>query len=228
VSSPSDLSTLFGGGEPGVGFRQGVVVTWNTATGENSVNVGGTVLQNLPILNTSESIALKPGVAVGLLQFQTSFFILGRITLPNDPDFASAAVEFAGAYNLTDSFNITTTPTIRAEIEIPVPTWADQALVYAASTATGVNGQATRDFIRCETIIEGSLFTYMPGSATQNDLANVTSTASTVLDALDDTITIQTQVYSALGTWTAGSGGAPVFFNSADVSASVVFRNKIG
>lgn len=90
-----DLAPLLVG-DPGTEtrFRQGVIASWNNQTGENSVDVGGATLQNLPILNTAEAIALGVGDVVGLLAAGASWMILGRITPPNDPQFASAATSF--------------------------------------------------------------------------------------------------------------------------------------
>lgn len=79
---------------PSLSYRQGRIVTWNNQNGENSVDVGGVALANLPILNTAEAIALGPGDVVGLLGAGMSWMILGRVTLPNDPAFASAATSF--------------------------------------------------------------------------------------------------------------------------------------
>jgi hypothetical protein len=62
-------------------FRQGTVVTWNQSTGENTVNVGGSILANLPVLTTSEVTSLEAGDVVGLLRSGTQYFVLGRIDL---------------------------------------------------------------------------------------------------------------------------------------------------
>lgn len=69
----------------GLGFRQGVIQTWNPANAENTVLVGGTLLQNLPILNTAEALLLGAGDVVGILTYQSSWWILGRITIPGTP-----------------------------------------------------------------------------------------------------------------------------------------------
>ena len=74
----------------GVGFRQGVVLTWDQTTAENTVSVGGAVLTNVPVLNTSEAVSLTAGAVVGLLTSGPSWFILGRITIPGTPEAASA------------------------------------------------------------------------------------------------------------------------------------------
>lgn len=89
-----DLTPLLIGaanpGTGGVGFRQGVVVSWDQNTAANTINVGGTELSNLPILNTSEAVTLSPGDVVGLLTITNQFFILGRLTIPATTAAATA------------------------------------------------------------------------------------------------------------------------------------------
>jgi hypothetical protein len=83
-------------GSPPLAFRQGVVVTWDQTTGENTVNVGGTVLTNLPALTTSEVTSLAAGDVVGLLRSGPQFFVLGRIDLA-DAGGGSINIGAAGA-----------------------------------------------------------------------------------------------------------------------------------
>ena len=85
-----------------VGFRQGTVVAWDPITASNVVDVGGTLLTDVPILNSTESLILKPNDVVGLLstgEGAKSFWIVGRITIPGTPQAASAltAVGLRGA-----------------------------------------------------------------------------------------------------------------------------------
>lgn len=73
-----------------VGYRQGIVLSWDPETAENTIIVGGTTLVDIPILNTSEALLLTPGSVVGLLTVGPSWVILGRLTIPGTPDAASA------------------------------------------------------------------------------------------------------------------------------------------
>lgn len=79
-------------GEPrqAVGFRQGKVVAWNRITAENTVDVGGAQLSDVPILNTTEASQLAAGDTVALLTFGSTWWILGRVTIPGTPQAASA------------------------------------------------------------------------------------------------------------------------------------------
>jgi len=81
----SDLVPLFTapeGNGKGVTFRQGVIVSWDSQTAENIVNVGGSLLVNLPVLNTSEAAILTEGDVVGILVSGSTWGILGRFTIP--------------------------------------------------------------------------------------------------------------------------------------------------
>jgi hypothetical protein len=75
---------------PGVGFRQGVIVTWDQATAANTVRVGNSLLTNLPILNTSEAAILQAGDVVGILTAGRTWGILGRFTIPGTPEAVTA------------------------------------------------------------------------------------------------------------------------------------------
>jgi hypothetical protein len=75
---------------PALGFRQGVIVTWDQASAENTVSVGGSLLTNVPILNTSEAAILQAGDVVGILTSGATWGILGRFTIPGTPEAVSS------------------------------------------------------------------------------------------------------------------------------------------
>jgi hypothetical protein len=77
-------------GSAAVGYRQGVIRSYDQTTGANTVDVGGATLTNLPLLNTSEALLLVPGAVVGVLTAGPSWFILGRVTVPGTPEALSA------------------------------------------------------------------------------------------------------------------------------------------
>ena len=65
-------------------LRQGVVQEWDPDTGENSVQVAGGTLVNIPAL-TGESMALAAGDVVALLTTGDSWLVIGKVTTPGDP-----------------------------------------------------------------------------------------------------------------------------------------------
>jgi len=96
--SSGDLVALLAGAGPGaagnngrgVSFRQGVIVTWDRDTAENTVLVGNELFTNLPILNTSEAAILAEGDVVGILTMGATWGILGRFAIPGSPEVIGA------------------------------------------------------------------------------------------------------------------------------------------
>jgi len=78
---------LASGGKTGVGFRQGKVLSFNVDTGANTIEVGGAVLHNVPALNVTDAAGLQPGMIVGLLTYQGTWWIIGRVARPGTRDF---------------------------------------------------------------------------------------------------------------------------------------------
>jgi hypothetical protein len=122
-----DLVPLLAPGPgPAVGYRQGVIVTWDQATAANTVQVGRTLLENLPILNTSEAAILQAGDVVGILTAGQTWGILGRFTIPGTPEAVSAlsslrtaSADVAAIENYSSSsFGDLTTPGPEVELAV--------------------------------------------------------------------------------------------------------------
>lgn len=99
MTMPGDLASLFGGAPPGssqdLRYRQGVILTFDPITLSNTVDVGGAVLTDLPVLGVGEATLFVPGAIVGLATIGVpgrgqTLAILGRIVRPNTADAASA------------------------------------------------------------------------------------------------------------------------------------------
>lgn len=81
--------------QPGRGdlsFHQGVVTAWDVTTGANTVNVAGTEIPDVPMLNITELLSIAVGDTVALLRYKSTYFILGRVVRPNTPDFFSGVM----------------------------------------------------------------------------------------------------------------------------------------
>lgn len=82
-----------------VAYRQGVITSFDPATLSNAVDVGGTILTDLPLLGVGEATLLTVGSVVGLVVISSGgasqMAILGRLVLPNTP----AATESIGLLN---------------------------------------------------------------------------------------------------------------------------------
>lgn len=76
----------------GIGYRQGVVRSFNLATGENVIDVGGTQLVDVACLNVTDAAGLLPGMIVGLLTWRSSWWLIGRVAVPGSDDFGDLTV----------------------------------------------------------------------------------------------------------------------------------------
>lgn len=91
MSYPSDdLAPLFATApQAGVGYRQGIIRSWDPTNAVNTVEVDGVVVDNLAILNSkNEALAFDVGDVVCVLTTGTSassWLILGRLTIPGTP-----------------------------------------------------------------------------------------------------------------------------------------------
>lgn len=79
-------------GSPRVGFRQGTVIEFDTSTGKNTIDVGDAQLEDVPCLNVTDAVGMLPGMVVGLLTFQSSWWIMGRIAVPGTSDFGDIVI----------------------------------------------------------------------------------------------------------------------------------------
>lgn len=99
MTMPGDLSSLFGGAPEGsaqdMRYRQGIIRSFNPVTLSNTVEVGGAILTDLPILGVGEATLLVPGAVVGLLLIGQrgrgqTLAIDGRLVKPNTTDADNA------------------------------------------------------------------------------------------------------------------------------------------
>ena len=125
----SDLAALFPGSDPatGVTVRQGVIVAWDPSTGDNTVNVGGAQLTNLPFL-IAESVVLAAGDVVQLQSQGGKLYIQGKVT---DPGESNIVPQWPGDIaNLND----VVVPAIQADV-LTAQTTADTAITTANTAA---------------------------------------------------------------------------------------------
>lgn len=102
-----------------VQFRQGVIMSFNRLTLENTVRVGGTVLTNLPILGVGETAALSVDDVVAVLVIGRSMAILGQMVVPGT-SAAETAISLLSANTYSASADDT-------ETEATVAAWHDLA-----------------------------------------------------------------------------------------------------
>lgn len=76
-------------------YRQGIVITFDPVTLANTVQVGDTVVSNLPLLGVGEATLLAPGAIVGIISVLSergtaTWAIIGRMVIPNTADAFNA------------------------------------------------------------------------------------------------------------------------------------------
>lgn len=151
----ADLAGLFQPPEPTESFRQGEVLTFNPATGANTVRVGGAVLTDLPILVGGDTVNFAPGDAVILLKYKSAWAILGRVVVPGSSKLTATAVSFDGGGAAAGAFTITSSFSTPAEVYVATPAWANSLVLYAISTVIVSNGSGAPELVRLITDING-------------------------------------------------------------------------
>lgn len=138
-----------------IGFRQGVIVSYDQTTGANTVMVGGTTMTDLPILNTSEALLMTSGAVVGILAVGANaktMFILGRIAIPGTADALTAlamvsnriqAAEVLG----TQSTSSTTFQTLSGPVvsDVPISSSGKALVLVGAAVNYGTTSSANTE-----------------------------------------------------------------------------------
>lgn len=223
-----NLASLFVNGPEGVGFRQGRVVAWNPNTGANTIEVAGGMLTDVSVLNSGEAIALKAGHIVGLLTYGGAWFILGRITSPGDPNFAGASVAFASASAAADGFALSIGgPATVATAVIPVPTWADEALVTVSAAFSLHNTRTASDWAAgfCYVGSDAGSSTLQgfaaASDAGKSDWGSLSCAHQVRLTAVGGPITVTARVSSNDANWPADA------LNRVRLVSSAIFRSTV-
>jgi hypothetical protein len=149
---PYDIASLFGPDPEGMGIPpkivQGQIVTFDTATGHNTVSVMGATLTDVPMLATGAEILYTAGDPVMLLVIGNTYSLLGKVVSAGSTRYAGATVSAAANGNSASNFAVGTSTAALATASIAVPTWATKAAVtiYAIAVTHDV-GATDRDVI---------------------------------------------------------------------------------
>lgn len=145
MAGASDLAPLLTGGDPpDVGFRQGILASYNTSTGTNTVLIAGQMFEDLPML-ASGTLAMAPGDQIALLRFGSTYFILGVIRAAGVGTLATRAATVAAQQSTSSATYIdlaTVGPTLTDVYIGP----SRQCLVLLNASAGILNGVAAMDF----------------------------------------------------------------------------------
>ncbi|MGH3095234.1 MAG: hypothetical protein ACRDMV_04445, partial [Streptosporangiales bacterium] len=80
MARSSDLAPLLHRRSQDLGLRQGVVVAWDSDAGTNQIQLGNTVLSNLPIAG---DFTPAVGDIVGLVRSRSTWFVNGPYGAPS-------------------------------------------------------------------------------------------------------------------------------------------------
>lgn len=234
----SDLTGLFvppgaapgqPAGGPGVRFGQGLITAWDANTGQNTIEWAGGTLTDVPILNTGEAVALREGHVVGMLGQGLTWFIIGRITPANDPNFAGASLAFAALNDQTTNFSLSNVLATKSSVSLDVPPWADEAAVFVIGACTIVNPAAGANFISASVFIDGNpgpgiqqgIDTGSPVPSSNQHLQSITVSSSRLHIPTSSSILCEMKIRVNSGSFAAHAT------NIAEISAMAVFRATV-
>lgn len=221
MSGRDDITNLFHSKEEAEPYRQGEILTYNIATGENTVRVGLAVLTNLPLLNIGDTINLQGGDAVVLLKFRSSWAILGRVLVPGSSAVQSAAVEFKTMSASATNFTVpVSTPATRCTGSVIVPDWANQCSCVIVGMLGAFNPTGSSDILNAYIEIQPGLFGSVPYmNVVPGTFASVTpSIAATFNVTPGATLNPILLASTSGGTWAADAN------NRASMSGTFIFR----
>lgn len=144
-----DLTSLVTpGGAPQTEFRQGVVVTFDSSTGNNTINVAGSVLTNVPTLNPLDAINYATNTVLLLLRMGASWVIVGRPALTGQTNglfVQETQTDNAGSFDLATGSGVFATPAGQNG-SVTAPPWANRMAFFATATMFATNTSASADF----------------------------------------------------------------------------------
>lgn len=223
MTRSDDLTDLYIQDDPNSVFRQGVVVSYITGSGNNSILIGGNtvadgaVLTNLPILNIGDTVNLVAGDVVIIMKYLDSWAIMGRVITPGGAALNTSAVDFQSYFAENPDFaNSAAFATVLTQT-VPVPAWANRAAVLSSANVFVASGTLAAHQMNVRQLIGG---TALPGTVQGSDRATFlnafhhASRAFTVTPGGTFDIVLQT----------SGTTVAPFDHVYANLNAIVLFR----
>ncbi|GAA5111362.1 hypothetical protein [Haloechinothrix salitolerans] len=138
--------------------------------------------------------------------------LLGALVVPVDfyNDFASG-----------NNYGITSAPTVKTSITVPVPRWAAEAGAIAISMISAQNNSASSDSLNGRSRIDGIEGQLFNATVTTGEVFDVTLGQTEVRDVRDrDSFDVDIQVWTGGNTWPADNA------NNAALTLLVVFRGE--
>lgn len=82
MADSSDIVPLVQSDEANLGYREGTVISWNRETNANQIRIGNTIINDIPVITTSDIVAINPGDSVAVIKYNSTFGIIGRTATP--------------------------------------------------------------------------------------------------------------------------------------------------
>ncbi len=235
MSRAGDLASVLGDGKPGppgVGIRQGIVVSFDIFAGTSTVNVGGAILTDVPLMSTAAQVYLKAGDSVILLRNGSSWTILGRSVVPGGIAAIGRFFELTGTYSgaTSSGYALTTSFVTRCSLAIPIPSWAEVATITASLGSQGRNTSGVADAMQGRILYpDGNMVTMTGTSVASGGAAALTNLASCNVHGHyqmyvtpGGTLTLEGQPRTLTGGWAANGG------NAAFLQATVAWNSNDG
>lgn len=203
-----------------LGFHQGTITAWDAQTGENTVQVAGSELQDLPMLSIGDTVDLAAGDTVGLLRVKSTMFIVGRIVLPGAGVLATSAIFPETGTVSASGYQVPTSETTVVTTSLTTPEWSNAMTVFATLHATGRNDRGVIDFMFVRVRINGTSGAGQFGTAqSPNPSFTYVSASFSESSAIagGTEFAISGLVNAQGGAWTANS------LNQCDLTYSVIY-----
>lgn len=211
---------------PAVGFRQGLVLSFNLFSGANQISVGDAVLTDVPFLNAGTFSPIQAGDVVVLIRMRSSWAILGRVVVPGGVKAIGRYTEVSGiaSSGTQGNFGISTTPTVQASVTVPVPVWAEVATVSATLMLLVRNSTAAADFLNGRINTPGGTFTgWTSGTVDAGEWGSLTVGAHhQLLVTPGGTMTVDGYAWTTTASWATNAS------NSACLQLTVNWNSNDG
>lgn len=213
-----DLANLFQAQAPVPAFAQGQILTFNSLTGANTVNVGGSVFTNLPLLNVPDAINMVAGSVVMLAQLGGSYAIMGRVVVPSSALLNTSAVSVGQASGSANITSLATTAASKLTVSTTAPSWCNRVTFMAIGSASAKNTGATNPDI-LTTLMQMTITGYGPFSGGSiSDGANTGEYACTTVSSAQNglliaggaSIQFDLMVSSTTSAWAAAAGNCNI------------------
>lgn len=116
----------------------GQIIFWNENTNQNLVQVNGTVLQNLLVLQQGSNVQYFPGDTVFLLKMDDSYVVMGKLGLPGQNATSQIqTVTAGGVLNLLPTAGVWTAfPDNGPSLPVQVGASCKVAITWSADVST--------------------------------------------------------------------------------------------